>query len=84
MANPPDPVARFRQFVNGGPGSMVNGINANTDARLIQEAQNAQAQADLSEAAATLSRAIMVNGFAHKAGQSIQNNTKQVVNGWLS
>ena len=64
--------------------SMVAGINQNSQARLVQDAKNAQAQADLSEAAANLSRAIMVNGFAHKAGQSIQNNTKQVVNGWLS
>ena len=80
-----DPVAIFRDRVSGDQGaSMVAGLNRNTQARLEQEAQNAQAQADLSESAATLSRAIMVNGFAHKAGQSLQNNTKQVVNGWLS
>jgi hypothetical protein len=78
-------VGTFRDRVSGDPnGSMVAGLNNNTTARLKQDAENAQAQADLSEAAATLSRAIMVNGFAHKAGQSIQNNTKQVVNGWLS
>jgi hypothetical protein len=80
-----DGIAIFRDRVSGDPnGSMVAGLNRNTQARLEQDAQNAQAQADLSEAAATLSRAIMENGFAHKAGQSLQNNTKQVVNGWLS
>jgi len=73
-------VGTFRNNVNG----MVSGLNTNTTARLKQDAENAQAEADLSEAAAELSRSIMVNGFAHKAGQAIQNNTKQVVNGWLS
>jgi hypothetical protein len=68
----------------GDDKGVTSNINKNSAARLKAEAKNAQAQAELSEVSAELSQAIMVNGFAHKAGQAIQNNTKQVVNGWLS
>ncbi len=76
-------IEAFRTGV-GGQGGLTDQINANTENRLNAEAANAKAQAELSEVSAKLSQAIMVNGFAHKAGQAIQNNTKQVVNGWLS
>ncbi len=75
------PISVFRTKIRE---EVTKDINNNTTERLKAEAQNATAQADLSEVSAQLSQAIMVNGFAHKAGQAIQNNTKQVVNGWLS
>ncbi len=75
------PISVFRTNIRD---EVTSSINDNTTRRLKAEAENARNQADLSEVSAELSQAVMVNGFAHKAGQAIQNNTQAVVNGWLS
>ena len=80
----PDNIGPISVFRTNIRDKVTSSINNNTTRRLKAEAENATDQADLSEVSAELSQSIMVNGFAHKAGQAIQNNTKQVVNGWLS
>jgi hypothetical protein len=79
-----DPIKFFRTRVSSGRNSITNQLDLNTEKRLKAEASNATAQAQLIDASAELSQAIMVNGFAHQVGQKIQKKTEQIVGGWLS